>query len=209
MCNRWSLPESARGLATIALVGIFDLASIGCGHSGSSVSVSADAAPSAAVVQVRRTPLSNTLSIAGEFLPYQEVELHAKVSGYIKNINVDIGDHVHKGQVLAVLEIPELTAQLQAADAGVRHSQEEISRAQNDVNRAEADHVALRAAATRLKQASDARPGLIAEQELDDAVAKDRSSAAQVESAKSTLSAAKQELEVSQADQQHYFPLSE
>src|ERR1700721_986336 len=135
MCNRWAFPESARGLATIALVGIFDLASIGCGPSGSSLSVSADAAPSAAVVQFRRTPPSNTLSIAGEFLPYQEVELHAKVSGYIKNINVDIGDHVHKGQVLAVLEIPELTAQLQAADGGVPHSQEEISRAQNDNTR--------------------------------------------------------------------------
>lgn len=182
---------------------------MGCGRAGSSGSVSADVAPSAAIVRARRTPLSNTLSIAGEFLPYQEVELHAKVAGYIKNINVDIGDHVHKGEVLAVLEIPELTAQLQAAGAGVRHSQEEISRAQNDVNRAEADHTALRAAATRLKQASDARPGLIAEQELDDAVAKDRSSGAQVESAKSALSAAKQQLEVSQADQQHYFALSE
>jgi len=71
----------------------------------STPSLSADAPPRAAVVQVRRTPLSNTLSIAGEFLPYQEVELHAKVAGYIKNINVDIGDHVHQGQVLAVLEI--------------------------------------------------------------------------------------------------------
>ena len=72
----------------------------------SSTTVSADAAPRAAVVKVRRTPLSNTLSIAGEFLPYQEVELHAKVAGYIRNINVDIGDRVRTGQVLAVLEIP-------------------------------------------------------------------------------------------------------
>ena len=72
-------------------------------------------APRAAVVQVRRAPLSNTLSIAGEFLPYQEVELHAKVAGYIRNINVDIGDRVRTGQVLAVLEIPELAAQLQGA----------------------------------------------------------------------------------------------
>jgi hypothetical protein len=43
----------------------------------------------------------------------------------------------------------------------------------------------LHAAATRLKQASEARPGLIAEQELDDATAKDRSSQAQVDAAKS------------------------
>jgi RND family efflux transporter MFP subunit len=185
-------------------------AAAGCGNSGgSSPSVSADAPPPAAVVQVRRAPLSNTLSIAGEFLPYQEVELHAKVAGYIRNINVDIGDHVHKGQVLAVLEIPELVAQLQAAAAGVRHSQEEISRAQNDVSRAEADHAALHAGAARLRQASEARPGLIAEQELDDATAKDRSTEAQVEAAKSALSASRQQLEVSQADRQHYAALSE
>jgi RND family efflux transporter MFP subunit len=182
----------------------------GCGHSGgASTTVSADAAIRAAVVKVRRTPLSNTLSIAGEFLPYQEVELHAKVAGYIRNINVDIGDRVHTGQVLAVLEIPELSAELQGAGAGVRHSQEEITRAQNEVSRAEAEHEALHAAASRLKQVSAARPGLIAEQELDDAIARDRSAEAQIQATKSALSAARQQLEVSQADQQHYAALSE
>ncbi len=205
-----SSPVPVGAVAAIALMAVCIGAAAGCGSSGhSSASVSADAPPPAAVVQVRRAPLSNTLSIAGEFLPYQEVELHAKVAGYIRNINVDIGDHVHKGQVLAVLEIPELVAQLQAAAAGVRHSQEEISRAQNDVSRAEADHAALHAGATRLRQASEARPGLIAEQELDDATAKDRSAEAQVDAAKSALAASRQQLEVSQADQQHYAALSE
>src|ERR1039458_6693182 len=135
-----SSPVPVGTVAAIALMAVCIGAAAGCGNSGgSSPSVSADAPPPAAVVQVRRAPLSNTLSIAGEFLPYQEVELHAKVAGYIKNINVDIGDRVHTGQVLAVLEIPELTAELQAARAGVRHSQEEITRAQNEVSRAEAD----------------------------------------------------------------------
>lgn len=192
-----------------AIVGLL-AAVTGCGHSGgASTTVSADAAPRAAVVKVRRTPLSNVLSVAGEFLPYQEVELHAKVAGYIRNINVDIGDRVRTGQVLAVLEIPELSAELQGAGAGVRHSQEEITRAQNEVSRAEADHEALHAAASRLREASATRPGLIAEQELDDATAKDRSAEAQVEAAKSALSASRQQLEVSQADQQHYAALSE
>jgi RND family efflux transporter MFP subunit len=181
-----------------------------CGDAGGSrPSTAADRYATAAVVQVRRVPLSNTLAIAGEFLPYQEVELHAKVAGYIRNINVDIGDRVHKGQVLAVLEIPELVAQLQAASASVRHSQDEITHAQNEVSRAEADHEAVHAAATRLRQASEARPGLIAEQELDDATAKDRSTEAQVESAKSALSASRQQLEISQADRQHFAALSE
>jgi len=209
MCKK-SFLESLSTAAAIVLVAVCLAVSAGCGHSSdSSSSVSADAPPTAAVVEAKRTQLSNTLSIAGEFLPYQEVELHAKVTGYIRNINVDIGDHVHQGQVLANLEVPELVAQEQAASAGVRHSQEEISRAQNDVARAEADHAALHAAATRLKQASEARPGLIAEQELDDTTAKDRSSQAQVDAAKSALSASKQQLQVSQADRQHYAAMSD
>src|ERR1700688_4441651 len=167
-------------LITLGLIAACFVSATGCRHlSGSNASVSADAPPRAAGGQVPRTPPSQTLSIAGEFLPYQEVELHAKVAGYIKNISVDIGDHVHRGQVMAVLEIPELTAQLESASAGVRHSQAEIVHAQNEVSRAEADYAALHAAATRLRQASEARPGLIAEQELDDATAKDRSAAAQ------------------------------
>ena len=97
----------------------------------------ASAAPRAAIALVKREAVTNTLSIAGEFLPYQDVELHAKVAGYIRKINVDIGDRVKTGQVLAVLEVPELVAQVEGADAGVRHSQEEIQRAQNEVARAE------------------------------------------------------------------------
>ena len=134
---RETLPLISVRIAILSLLAVSMFVASGCGHSGDPAkTVSADAAPRAAVVKVRRAPISNTLSIAGEFLPYQEVELHAKVAGYIKNINVDIGDRVRTGQVLAVLEIPELSAQLQGAGAGVRHSQEEITRAQNEVSRA-------------------------------------------------------------------------
>jgi RND family efflux transporter MFP subunit len=165
--------------------------------------------PRAAIAVVRRGDISNMLSIAGEFLPYQEVELHAKVAGYIRKINVDIGDHVHMGQVLAVLEVPELAAQVQGADAGIRHSQDEIVRAQNEVARDEAAHAALHAAYKRLKQAAEARPGLVAEQELDDSQAKDMASAAQVEAAKSALSAARQQLDVSKASQMQVTAMSD
>ena len=153
----------------------------------------------AAVAIVKRTPIGNSFSVAGEFLPYQEIEMHAKVSGYVRKINVDIGDRVKTGQVLAVLEVPELMAQLQGAGAGVRHSQQEVQRMQNEVTRDQAQYAALHANAVRLEQANQTRPGLIAQQELDDAQAKDRAAAAQVESAKSALSAAEQQLEVSQA----------
>ena len=66
----------------------------------------------ASVAPVIRGDLSSTLTVAGEFQPYQEVDLHAKVSGYIRRINVDIGDRIKNGEVLAVLEVPELNAQV-------------------------------------------------------------------------------------------------
>lgn len=163
----------------------------------------------AAVTPVKRQTVANSLSIAGQFIPYQNVELHAKVAGYIKNIYVDIGDRVHTGEVLAVLEIPELVAQVDEAKAEVHHAEEEIQRAQSEVLRAEADNVALHSNAARLLNTDKAEPGLIAQQELDDATAKDRASQARVDAAKSSLAAAKQQLAVAQADQQHYAALSD
>jgi RND family efflux transporter MFP subunit len=161
----------------------------------------------AAVVRVERRPLGNTLTIAGEFKPFQDVEVHAKVAGYIRNINVDVGDHVKEGQVLAVLEVPELAAELSGADAAVRRSQEEIRRAQSDVNRAQSAHAAAHSGYARLKQAADARAGLVAQQEIDDAQAKDLEAEAQVSSSEAQLSAARQQLEVAQANQKQYYAL--
>src|SRR5215475_439016 len=71
----------------------------------------------AAVVPVERKDIANTLVISGEFKPFQDVDVHAKVAGYIRAIRVDVGDHVKEGQTLAELEIPELAAQLSGADA--------------------------------------------------------------------------------------------
>ena len=163
----------------------------------------------AAVTEVRRSSIGNSFAVAGEFVPYQEIEMHAKVSGYVRNINVDIGDRVKTGQVLAVLEVPELMAQLQGAGAAVRHSQQEVIRAQNNLSRDEAQHAALHANAQRLDDANRARPGLIAQQELDDAQAKDRASEAQIEAAKAALSAAKQQLEMAQANNTQMAAMSD
>jgi RND family efflux transporter MFP subunit len=163
----------------------------------------------AAIAVAKRAPIGNTFSVAGEFLPYQEIEVHAKVAGYIRKINVDIGDRVKTGQVLAVLEVPELVAELKGAGAGVRHSQQEIERSQNEVARNQAQFEALHANAVRLAQASKARPGLVAQQELDDTESKDRAAQAQVESAKSALSAARQQLEMSQATNSQVSAMSD
>jgi RND family efflux transporter MFP subunit len=163
----------------------------------------------AAVAQVERRNLGNTLTIAGEFKPFQDVDVHAKVAGYIRTIYVDVGDHVKEGQTLAVLEIPELAAELAGADATVRKSQEEIRRAQSDLERARSTHSAAHSAYTRLKQAADARAGLVAQQEVDDSQAKDLEAEAQVASAEAALSSAKQQFEVAEANQKQYRALSD
>jgi RND family efflux transporter MFP subunit len=186
----------------LCFVGIF------CGCHNSSP-VSASQVSVAPVVQPERMPLSNQLEIAGELLPYQEVELHAKVSGYIRKINVDIGDRVHKGEALAELDIPELAAQVDEAQSGVQRSEQDVLRARSAVARAEDNHAALHAAYVRLKQASAARPGLIAEQELDDARAKDSSSQAEIDAANADLSAMQHAFSASKANHLHYSSLAD
>src|SRR4030088_149769 len=100
-------------------------------------SLASSAESVAAVAHAERRNLGNTLTIAGEFKPFQDVSIHAKVAGYIKALYVDVGDHVKAGKTLAVLEIPELAAQLAGADAAVRRSKEEIRRAEGDLVRAQ------------------------------------------------------------------------
>jgi RND family efflux transporter MFP subunit len=163
----------------------------------------------AAVARVERRTLGKTLTIAGEFKPFQDVDVHAKVAGYIRTIYVDVGDRVKEGQTLAILEIPELAAQLAGADAAVRRSEEEIRRAQSDVERAQSSHAAAHSAYARLKQAADSRAGLVAQQEIDDSQAKDLEAEAQVSSAKAALSAAQQQLQMAQANQKQFAALSD
>lgn len=163
----------------------------------------------AAVAVADRRAIANALTISGEFRPFQDVDVHAKVAGYIKVIYVDVGDHVKEGQTLAILEVPELAAQLAGADAEARRAAEEIGRAKGDLQRAQSTHAAMHSAYSRLNDAAKTRAGLVAQQELDDSQAKDLEAEAQVSSAKAALSAAQQELEVAQANQKQVSALSD
>ncbi len=156
--------------------------------------------PAAQVAQVQRGSIDQVLTLAGQFQPYQEIDIHPKVSGFIRHIYVDIGDRVHKGETIAVLEVPELAAQVSETTFAAQQAQAEIVRAQHNVARAVATHSALHADYQRLLQTSQAQPGLVAQQELDDAQAKDLSSAAAVDAAQAALSAAQQGLLVAKAN---------
>jgi RND family efflux transporter MFP subunit len=192
------------GIALIAVVGTL-ITIFGWGAKANQTD--SQARP-AAVALVSRKPLSNTVALSGEFRPFQEVDVHAKVAGYIRVIRVDVGDHVKQGQVIAILEVPELAAELQGTDASVRRSQDSVRRAKSDLQRAESVHEAAHLNCSRLKDASATRPGIIAQQELDDAEAKDKEAEAQISSSQAAFSEAENQLDVALAGQKQYTALS-
>jgi RND family efflux transporter MFP subunit len=173
---------------------------VACHGSGKDAEAKADEIPSARVATAQRGNLAHTLSLAGQFQPYQVVDVHPKVTGFMDKINVDIGDRVHKGEVLAVLEVPELNAQLKGTGFEMERSKDELLRAQHEVKRAEATHTAIHADYQRLLEASKAQPGLVAQQELDDAQSKDLSSESQVDAAKAAAAGAQESGQVAGAD---------
>jgi RND family efflux transporter MFP subunit len=188
-----------RSLLALAFSGLLTASAISACHSGTADPTPA-AAPTARVAVAQRGDISRELTLAGQFQPYQVVDVHPKVSGYMKKINVDIGDIVNQGETLATLEVPELRAQVEESNFEVKQSEEEITRAEREISRAQAVNSALHAESERLKAASATRPGLIAQQELDDAQSRDLSSQAQVDGAKASLAAAQQHAAAARAD---------
>jgi len=193
-----------RRRSTFMLVGVLVIAVLGIlRFFGKSAKAGASAEPSlrpVAVALVTRRPVVNSLTLSGAFRPYQQVDVHAKVAGFIRKIYVDVGDHVKGGQVLAILEVPELSAQVAGAKADIRRYEDVVRRSQSEIERAESTHTAYHSAYSRLKQASESRPGLIAEQELDDSMAKDKETAAQIESARAALAESQSQLVAARAD---------
>jgi len=173
---------------------------VACHSDGGSTKAKAEEIPSAQVATAQRGNLAHTLSLAGQFQPYQVVDVHPKVTGFMAKINVDIGDRVHKGQTLAVLEVPELNAQLRGTGFEMQQAKDELLRTQHEIKRAEAIHSALHADYQRLLEASKAQPGLVAQQELDDAQSKDLSSESQVDASKAAAAGAQEHIQVAGAD---------
>jgi RND family efflux transporter MFP subunit len=172
----------------------------GCGASHKTAADAADA-PAAPVVKVTRGNISDTLEIASEFLPFQEVDIYAKVSGYIQQLNVDYGSHVKQGQVLATLEIPELQQQIQQDEATVRRSEHDLARAKEELNRAQSEYKVAHLTFTRLADVQKTQPELVAQQEIDVAQGKDLEADAEVSAQKASLDAAEQALAAAKAAQ--------
>lgn len=166
--------------------------------------VPANAAPDVATVAVARAStgdLSRNLVMTGEFKAFQEVDVMAKVSGYVKKMYVDVGDRVKEGQLLAVIEIPEMADDMTRASAYVARGSAEVRKAREEVRRAESTHEIAHLSYARLASVMKDKPGLIAQQEVDDARSRDLAAEAQVDAARSSLAAAEQQVNVAQAEQ--------
>lgn len=126
-----------------------------------------------AVAKATRQDLFNEVTIPAEFRPYVEAILHAKVAGYVSQMNVDFGDKVKAGQLLATLEVPELQAELVNAQAAEE--------------KAEADYTNSHLIYTRLEAVDQQHPNLVAQQDLDTAEANDSTAYAAIAEAKANV----------------------
>ena len=116
--------------------------------------------PAVAVAKAATEELSHALALTAEFKPFQEIDVMAKVAGYVKEIKVDVGDRVQQGQLLATLEIPEMADDLARARAAVERSSAEVARARDEIQRAESAHRIAHLSHERLASVSKQRPGL-------------------------------------------------
>src|SRR5579872_1217870 len=190
-------------MLSLSILGIFALTSASCSRPAK---VQADTAaaevPTVPVVRVATADLSRGLVLTAEFRPFQEVDVMAKVAGYISKINVDVGDRVRQGDLLATLEVPEMADDLRRARATLDRSQADVGRSKDELQRAESAHQIAHLSYTRLSAVASTQPGLVAQQEIDDAHGKDLVSEAQVSAAKSALAVANEQVSVSKAEMQ-------
>jgi len=155
------------------------------------------------VTKVVRKSLGREISLSSELVPFQEIDVYAKESGYVKKLLVDYGTRVKAGQVMAILEIPELEAQLQEDQAGIKNAVNQVSRAQDELYRYQAQYKALHLQYTRLNGVFESQPGIVAQQEVDDAQGKDMAASSQVDAGQAALEAARSQLSVTNAKLVH------
>jgi RND family efflux transporter MFP subunit len=155
------------------------------------------------VTRVVKKSLGRQITLSSELVPFQEIDVYAKESGYVSKLFVDYGTHVKAGQVMAILEIPELEAQLQEDQAEIKNAANQVSRAQGELARYQAQYKALHLQYTRLNGVFESQPGIVAQQEVDDAQGKDMAASSQVDAGQAALEAAQSQMAVAKAKLSH------
>jgi RND family efflux transporter MFP subunit len=199
-------PPRVRRLGSCALASTLAavaLAFSSCSGNGSARVEAKGPTITVGVTNVVKKSLGREITLSSELVPFQEIDVYAKESGYVKNLSVDYGTHVKAGQVMAILEIPELEAQLQEDQAEIKNAVNQVSRAQHELYRYQAQYNALHLQYTRLNGVFQSQPGIVAQQEVDDAQGKDLAASAQVDAGQAALEAAQSQLSVAKAKLVH------
>jgi len=184
-------------LAAPGLAIVVTLAS--CSGSKSNQVQASGPAITVGVTKVVKKSLGRQITLSSELVPFQEIDVYAKESGYVKKLMVDYGTRVTAGEVMAILEIPELEAQLQEDQAEIKNALNEVTRAQHELARYQAQYKALHLQYTRLNSVFESQPGIVAQQEVDDAQGKDLAASSQVDAGQAALEAAQSKLSVAKA----------
>lgn len=145
----------------------------GCGQSKAEEEESKKAPAEKAAVDafpLKKEQLASSIQIPGELIAFQQVDIYAKVSSFVKKLHVDVGSEVREGQLLATMEAPELTSQLVASESRLKSF--------------EAIYQASKANYERLLETSKT-PGTVSQNDLDVALAKQKSDLAQLDAARS------------------------
>ncbi len=153
--------------------------------------------------KVERRPVQRRLTVSSELVPFQEIDVYAKESGFVRRLLVDYGTHVKAGQLIAVLEIPELEAQINQDRAALKSLRDQVQNASNQLTRIQAQHNVLHLEYERMNKVAESRPGLVAQQEVDEVQGRDLAAEAQVAGAESNLEAARSNVVASQAKLAH------
>jgi RND family efflux transporter MFP subunit len=148
--------------------------------------------PAVIVTTVRAAGRDQPLSLPGETAAWLESTIYARVNGYVAAWYVDIGDHVHKGQVMALIDTPELDAQLAAAEAQLH-----AAHAQVKVREAESEF-----ATTTYDRWRDSPKGVVSEQERE-------AKKADYDTAIARLNAARAQVALNQAEVDNISAIAE
>ena len=136
----------------------------------------------------RAATSSQTLTLAAEFRPFQEIEVHAKVAGFVKSINVDVGDRVQRRAAAGGARDSRAAGRHAAGRGRGQARAARKSTARRPIStRAESAHEVAHLGSTRLAAVMKQRPNLVAQQDIDEAQGRDRVAEAQVATAKAAL----------------------
>jgi RND family efflux transporter MFP subunit len=130
-------------------------------------SAKADNPPRVEVVRPRRVTVAQRLQTNATLEAFEEADLFAKVSGYLSDVRVDIGDHVKAGQVLAVIDIPEMEQELAEARAQLESKKSSLESARRQLDRYKAN-ITLQNALLKRREELGSAGHFISDRTLDE-----------------------------------------